>query len=171
MMKRISSSSERGGSGLCAAAAALKNGARVILVEKSPATGGHSQHAGAAATFNTNAAKRRRLQANRAKAFKHTFMVQSNSTVDPRILSTLIDRSHEVYDWAETQSWGNRWDAFTLGYIPDQGVARMIVKGSMPDGGFTAGTQLVAQMYPWLQWLEKDARQKGAKILLSTTIR
>jgi|GEM_PF-2662629 len=157
-----------GGSGLCAAAAALKNGARVILVEKEPATGGHSQHGGAAATFNTKAAKRRRLQANRAKAFKHTYTVQSNSTIDPRILATLIDRSHEVYDWAETESWGNRWDAFTLGYIPDQGVARMIVKGTMPSGGFTSGTQLVAQMYPWMQWLEKDACEKGAKILLNT---
>lgn len=157
-----------GGAGLCAATKALENGATVIILEKQPETGGHSQHAGAAATFFTKAAKRKGLKSNRAAAFKHAYTVQSNATIDPRLLATLIDRAHEVYDWSETQSWGKRWDAFTLGFLPDQGVARMIVKGALKKGPFTSGTELTAQMYPWLQWLEKHVTEKGAKIFINT---
>lgn len=157
-----------GGAGLCAAAKALENGATVLILEKQSAAGGHSQHAGAAATFFTNAAKRKRLKTDRSAAFKHAFTVQSNATIDPRLLATLIDRAHEVYDWSETQSWGKRWDAFTLGFLPDQGVARMIVKGALKKGPFTSGTELTAQMYPWTQWLEKHVTEKGAKILVNT---
>jgi len=88
--------------------------------------------------------------------------------MDPRLLATLIDRAHEVYDWSETQSWGKRWDAMTLGFIPDQGVARMIVKGTMKQGAFTSGTELVAQMYPWMQWLKQHVTERGGKILVNT---
>ena len=88
--------------------------------------------------------------------------------MDPRLLATLIDRAHEVYDWSETQSWGKCWDAMTLGFIPDQGVARMIVKGTMKQGAFTSGTELVAQMYPWMQWLKQYVTEHGGKILVNT---
>ncbi len=157
-----------GGAGLCAATKALENGATVLILEKQATAGGHSQHAGAAATFFTKAAKRKGLKANRSAAFKHAFNVQSNATIDPRLLATLIDRAHEIYDWSETQSWGKRWDAFTLGFLPDQGVARMIVKGALKKGPFTSGTELTSQMYPWTQWLEKHVTEKGAKILVNT---
>jgi succinate dehydrogenase/fumarate reductase flavoprotein subunit len=157
-----------GGAGLCAAAAALKNGARVLVLEKQAETGGHSQHAGAAATFNTAAAKRRGLSTNRAKAFKYSYTVQSNATIDSRLLATLIDRAHEVYDWSESQSWGKQWDAFKIGFVPVQGVARMIVKGTFKNSIFTSGTEFVAPMYPWMQWLEKHVTEKGGKILVNT---
>ena len=58
-----------GGAGMCAAAAALKNGAKVLVLEKQARTGGHSQHAGAAATFNTAAAKRRKLNTKSGRGF------------------------------------------------------------------------------------------------------
>lgn len=157
-----------GGAGLCAAAKALENGTTVLVLEKQATTGGHSQHAGAAATFYTKAAKRKGLKTNRAAAFKHAYVVQSNATIDPRLLATLIDRAHEVYDWSETQSWGKQWDALALGFIPDQGVARMIVKGTLKNAPFTSGTELVAQMYPWTHWLESHVTDKGGKILVNT---
>ena len=90
----------RGGAGLCAAA--LRNGASVIIVEKQDETGGHSQHAGAAAVFNTRVSRKAGLKFDREAAFKHAYGIGSNATVDPRLLSTLIDRSHEVYDWSES---------------------------------------------------------------------
>lgn len=157
-----------GGAGLCAAAAALRNGARVIVLERQPTTGGHSQQGGAAASFNTAAGRRKHLHAKRESAFRHTYAVQSNGTMDPRLLATLIDRAHEVYDWSETESWGRRWHAMSLGFIPDQGVTRMIVKGTMPDGPFTAGTELLAQTYPWMQWLTSHVADRGATILCGT---
>jgi fumarate reductase flavoprotein subunit len=157
-----------GGAGLCAASAALRNGASVIVLEKLGETGGHSQHAGAAAVFNARASRKAGLRFDREKAFRHAYGIGSNATVDPRLLSVLIDRSHEVYDWSETQSWGDRWKAMSIGFIPDQGVARMVVKGSMPQGPFTAGTQLVAQMYPWLRWLDEHVREEGGVILTGT---
>ncbi len=46
----------------------------------------------------------------------------------------------------------------------------MIVKGTMPGGAFTAGTQLLAQMYPWLRWLRGHVADGGAKILCDTTV-
>lgn len=158
-----------GGAGLSAASAALRNGATVLVLEKQSETGGHSQHAGAAAPFNTAAARRRRLHAKHEAAFRHAYAVQSNASIDPRLLATLIDRAHEIYDWSETQSWGRRWDAMSLGFIPDQGVARMIVKGTMPRGAFTSGTELVGQMYPWMQWLHEHVSHHGAKILCDAT--
>ncbi len=157
-----------GGSGLCAAAKALENGAKVIVLEKQSETGGHSQHAGAAATFNTKEAIRKRLKTDRSKAFKHAYTVQSNSSIDTKLLATLIDRAHEVYDWSETQSWGKRWVALSLGFSPDQGVARIVVKGSLPNIPFTSGTEQVAMMYPWLKWLAKHVSEKGGKILVNT---
>jgi hypothetical protein len=87
--------------------------------------------------------------------------------MDPRLLATLIDRAHEVYDWSETQSWGRRWDAMSLGFIPDQGVARMIVKGTGP---FTAGTQLVAQMYPWMEWLAAHVVEQGGTVVCNASV-
>jgi fumarate reductase flavoprotein subunit len=160
-----------GGAGLCAAAAALHNGARVLVLERQATTGGHSQHGGAAASFNTAAARRKRLHAKREAAFRHTYAIQSNGSMDARLLAMLIDRAHEVYDWSETQSWGKRWNAMSLGFIPDQGVARMIVKGTLPDGPFTAGTQLVAQMYPWMEWLAGHVTDLGGTVLRSTTVK
>jgi fumarate reductase flavoprotein subunit len=159
-----------GGAGLCAAAAALRNGASVLVIERQATTGGHSQHGGAAASFNTTAARRKRLHAKREAAFRHTYAIQSNGSMDPRLLATLIDRAHEVYDWSETQSWGRRWDAMSLGFIPDQGVARMIVKGTMPDGPFTAGTQLVAQMYPWMEWLAGHVAEQGGTVVCNASV-
>src|SRR5665647_3500132 len=88
-----------------------------------------------AAVFNTRVSRKAGLKFDREAAFKHAYGIGSNATVDPRLLSALIDRSHEVYDWSETQSWGGS-KAMNLGFIPDQGVARMIVKGSMPQGPF-----------------------------------
>ena len=157
-----------GGAGLCAAAAALKNGAKVLVLEKQAKTGGHSQHAGAAATFNTKAAKRARQKFKRAKAFHHSFAIQSNSTIDARLLATMIDRSHEVYDWSETQSWGRRWNAMSLGNIPDQGVVRLVVKGTLKTAPFLFGAETMALMYPWMQWLDKHVTENGGKILLNT---
>ncbi len=158
-----------GGSGLCATAAALKNNAKVIVVEKQEKTGGHSQYGGIAAAFNTKAAKRKGLTTSREKAFK-TGVLTSNATVDPRILAALIDRSHEVFDWSETQSWGRRWDALVLGHIPAQGICRHHVKGTFVNAPFMDGKQLLGCMYPWLDWLQADAREKGAEILLNTEV-
>ncbi len=157
-----------GGAGLCASAAALRNGARVLVLEKQAETGGHSQHAGGAATFNTAAAKRKRLSADRAKAFKHSYVVQSNATIDPCLLATLIDRAHEVYDWSESQSWGRRWEALNIGFVPAQGVVRMLVKGTFENILFSSGTELVAPMYPWMQWLKNYVTENGGKILVNT---
>jgi fumarate reductase flavoprotein subunit len=157
-----------GGSGLCAAAAALRNGASVVVLEKESNTGGHSAHAGAAAAFDTNVARKARLKFDKQKAFAHAYGVGSNATIDPRLLAMLIDRSHEVYDWAETASWGNRWQAMNIGYIPDEGVARIIVKGVFPQGPFTAGAQLTAGMYPFMHWLDRHVRAHGATIALDT---
>ena len=157
-----------GGGGAALCAAALRNGASVIILEKQDETGGHSQHAGAVAVFNTRVSRKAGLKFDREAAFKHAYGIGSNATVDPRLLSTLIDRSHEVYDWSETQSWGERWKAMNLGFIPDQGVARMIVKGSMPQGPFTSGTQLVAVMYPWMRWLDEHVREQKGTILAET---
>ena len=56
-----------------------------------------------------------------------------------------------------------------LGFIPDQGVARMIVKGSMSQGPFTSGTQLVAVMYPWMRWLDEHVREQKGTCLLYTS--
>lgn len=157
-----------GGSGLCAAAAALRNGAKVLILEKQATTGGHSQHGGAAASFNTKAAKRARIKFNRKKAFHHSFAIQTNATLDARLIATMIDRSHEVYDWAETQSWGKRWKAMSLGNIPDQGVVRLITKGTLATAPFLFGAETMALMYPWMQWLAKHVTDNGGKILLST---
>ncbi len=157
-----------GGSGLCAAAASLKNGSSVLVLEKQEKTGGHSQHGAIAATFNTKAAIRKKLSASRADAFKHAYTVTSNSCIDPRLLATLIDRSHEVYDWSETQSWGERWDALVLGNIPAQGVTRQHVKGTFINAPFISGSQLLGCMYPWMDWLSKHVTEKGAKILVNT---
>jgi succinate dehydrogenase/fumarate reductase flavoprotein subunit len=57
-----------GGAGLCAAA--LRNGASVIILEKQDETGGHSQHAGAAAVFNTRVSRKAGLKFDREAAFK-----------------------------------------------------------------------------------------------------
>ena len=155
-----------GGAGLCAAA--LRNGASVIILEKQDETGGHSQHAGAAAVFNIRVSRKAGLEFDREAGFKHAYGIGSNATVDLRLLSTPIDRSHEVYDWSETQSWGECWKAMNLGFIPDQGVARMIVKGSMPQGPFTSGTQLVAVMYSWMRGLDEHVREQKGTILAET---
>lgn len=64
-----------------------------------------------AATFFAQEAKRKGLKTNRAAAFKHAYAVQSNAAIDPRLLATMIDRAHEVYDWSETQSWERQWGA------------------------------------------------------------
>ena len=85
----------------------------MLVIERQATTGGHSQHGGAAASFNTTAARRKRLHAKREAAFRHTYAIQSNGSMDPRLLATLIDRAHEVYDWSETQSWCRRWDAMS----------------------------------------------------------
>ena len=160
-----------GGGGAALCAAALRNGASVIILEKQDETGGHSQHAGAVAVFNTRVSRKAGLKFDREAAFKHAYGIGSNATVDPRLLSTLIDRSHEVYDWSETQSWGERWKAMNLEFIPDQGVARMIVKGSMPQGPFTSGTQLVAVMYPWMRWLDEHVREQKGTNLAETAVK
>src|ERR1035437_5201304 len=66
----------RGGAGLCAAA--LRNGASVILLEMQDETGGHSQHAGAAAVFNTRVSRQAGLKFDREAAFKHAYGIGSN---------------------------------------------------------------------------------------------
>lgn len=159
-----------GGAGLSAAAAALRNGSTVTVLEKQAVTGGHSQHAAMAASFDTEASRRKGLPFDRQAAYRQSFVQQSNGTMDPRLLATLIDRSREIYDWSETQSWGQRWEALTMTGIPDPGVARMMVKGSMPQGVNTTGTQLMGQMYPWMQWLAQHVAEKGGKILRRSTV-
>lgn len=157
-----------GGSGLVAAAKVLDNRRSVLVLEKEVSTGGNSQHAILAASFFTKEAKRKGLIAERSRAFRHAYAVQSNATVNPKLLQTLIDRSHEVYDWAEQQSWGKRWDAVKLAFVPDQGVVRTVVKGAMKDAPFTPATKFMAQMYPFLKWLREHVEERGGKILTGT---
>ena len=57
-----------GGTGLCAVA--FRNGASVIILEKQDETGGHSQHAGAAAVFNTRVSRKAGLKFDREAVFK-----------------------------------------------------------------------------------------------------
>jgi fumarate reductase flavoprotein subunit len=157
-----------GGAGLCAAEAAMKNGAKVIVLEKQVKTGGHSQHGAIACTFNTKASKRKGLVTKRSNAFKFGFQIISNSTIDPKLLVAFIDRSHEPFDWAETQSWGNRWDALMLGQVPAQGVVRQKCKEVMQNAPFQHGKQMLGLMYPWMTWLAGDVREKGAQVMLGT---
>lgn len=157
-----------GGSGLCAAAAALRNGAKVLVLEKMAKTGGHSIHGAGAATMNTNAAKRMGYADTRAWAFRRAYVEQSRSTIDPRLLATLLDRGHEVYDWAETESWGERWIAAQHADTPDQGIPRQSVKGVFERLLQLTGTELIGIMYPWMRWLSGHVAEKGGKILTKT---
>jgi succinate dehydrogenase/fumarate reductase flavoprotein subunit len=47
----------------------------------------------------------------------------------------------------------------------------MIVKGSMPQGPFTSGTQLVAVMYPWMRWLDEHVREQKGTNLAETAVK
>lgn len=156
-----------GGSGLCAASAAINNGKTIINIEKMDVCGGSSSHGGAAAAYNSNATRRAKLKFNRASAYKNALERTCNGSIDPRLVATLVDRSHEVYDWAETQSWGDGWDCMTMDFIPDQGVARHMVK-SIGFTPFISGTEFLAEFYPFMEWIESWVRENGGKILLNT---
>lgn len=75
-----------GGAGLCAAA--LRNGASVIVLEKQDETGGHSQHAGAAAVFNTRVSRQAGLKFDREAAFKHAYGIGSNGPPTSELAKT-----------------------------------------------------------------------------------
>ena len=87
--------------------------------------------------------------------------------MDPRLLATLIDRAHEVYDWSDAEL-GQVLGCHDAGVHSGPGRCQNDREGHHEQGAFTSGTELVAQMYPWMQWLKQYVTEHGGKILVNT---
>ncbi len=142
-----------GGSGLCAAVAAGELGARVLVLEKRPKTGGNSAMATGFFAADSPVQRRSLIDARNDDLFK-TAMAYAHWTINPRIVRAYVDKSGDTVRWLEDK--GVHVDE-VLRFFPNQTPA---VWHCLKRGGV-----------PIIEALVSDCSKLGIPILCDTTVK
>ncbi len=153
-----------GGAGLAAACRAADMRRSVIVLEKTSHTGGNAQHAEGAAVYGTKAQARANIKFDRDALIAQISATYAD-TISRPLLTTLIDRGHEFFDWAEDHGfqWGS-WEVF--------GVPRLTCADKYPwwEDDPRPGNSRLLTFKPLTDWLRKFADGKGVQTLVSTKV-
>jgi fumarate reductase flavoprotein subunit len=147
-----------GTAGLPAALTAAERGAKVIILEKSNATGGTGNRGMGLLAVESRMQNERQMALTKEQAFD-IFMTYTHWRVDARLVQTYLFKSASTIDWLEKM--GVQFVA-PAAYFPGSYFTWHIVKNpeqAAPTGGAMAAA---------LKILAEKARERGVQILLET---
>ena len=101
---------------MAAACRAADMGRSVIVLEKTSHTGGNAQHAEGAAVYANKTQARAGIKFDRDALIAQKAAAYADTRLDRSLLTTLIDRGHEFYDWAEDH--GFLWETWEVFGVP-----------------------------------------------------
>jgi fumarate reductase flavoprotein subunit len=146
-----------GGAGLSAGLKAADKGNAVIVLEKTPSTGGSTQYSTGSVLWGTRVQERAGYVFNEEEFDKvyEKELIASNYTVDQVLLGTIIRKSGQWGNWMED-----------LGYEFEPFAAGAPVDYHMPIGG--RSLRHIGVQRASIDWLVNALGEKGGEVLVKT---
>lgn len=138
-----------GGAGMCAAIEAAKAGARVLVLEKEPITGGSSAICGGQFAFAPTAMQRERGIKDSTDMFFSDLMKIGQNRNDPKLVRAYVDASADCYDFLS--SLGVKFETINI-----------FAGFSVPRAHYSKPSEI-------LKTLKTHALSKGVTILTGTS--